>query len=401
MFMAKYKLIIVDDEALVVKGLKETVDWAALDLEVVATATDGNKGLDAIHRYKPDLVISDIRMPIADGLTLSRKLAEEKFDCALIIYSGFSDFEYVSRAMEYGVMRYLLKPIENDLLIQKVREVLAELEVKRENAHAVRKLKTNLPMLQENLTHKLLNDPVGGGAAYKLKELGVEVPKEGVVISCKQLVASENETFAVLYKKVKESLEGFTALGCMSNDEFAVITGLCDVDVIYQSLKILLGALKELRVTVGVSSPYGESQSLTGAYKEAIGYRDGYLFPTVNNLASKGMGGAEAGKTVEAAIRLIEKNYAVKLSVKDAAAKLYVSESHLMHEFKENIGKTFNECLTDYRMIKAKEFLSSGTYRIKEVAYAVGYSDVKYFGQIFKEKVGVSPAEFAETVSRK
>ena len=65
-----------------------------------------------------------------------------------------------------------------------------------------------------------------------------------------------------------------------------------------------------------------------------------------------------------------------------------------MHEFKENVGKTFNECLTEYRIMKAKEFLLKGSYRVNEVAVMVGYQDVKYFGQVFKEMVGMTPSQF-------
>ena len=131
--MAKYKLITIDDEFLVVRGLKETVDWKSLDVEVVATASNGEEGLKQIRLHKPDLVISDIRMPVMGGLSLAQTLAEEEFDCALIIYSGYSDFDYVSTAMEYGVTRYLLKPIDSEVLIEKVREVLQKLEQEREN----------------------------------------------------------------------------------------------------------------------------------------------------------------------------------------------------------------------------------------------------------------------------
>ena len=67
-----------------------------------------------------------------------------------------------------------------------------------------------------------------------------------------------------------------------------------------------------------------------------------------------------------------------------------------MHEFKSQVGKTFNECLTDYRMLKAQEYLIKGEMRISEIAYAVGYGDVRYFGQIFKEYYGCTPSEYAE-----
>lgn len=66
-----------------------------------------------------------------------------------------------------------------------------------------------------------------------------------------------------------------------------------------------------------------------------------------------------------------------------------------MHEFKKELGTTFNECLTKYRILQAKELLSSDSLRINEVARAVGFSDARYFGTVFKEITGVSPGEYA------
>ena len=89
---------------------------------------------------------------------------------------------------------------------------------------------------------------------------------------------------------------------------------------------------------------------------------------------------------------------AEKVTVKWAAEKLFVSESHLMHEFKVETGKTFNDCLKYYRIAKAKELLKQGTMRVNEIAAAVGFSDGRYFGQVFKEQVGVTPSEYAELI---
>lgn len=67
-----------------------------------------------------------------------------------------------------------------------------------------------------------------------------------------------------------------------------------------------------------------------------------------------------------------------------------------MHEFKSQLGKTFNEVLTEYRMQKAQELLIKGDMRVGEVAYAVGYNDVKYFSQVFRDYLGCTPSEFSE-----
>ena len=69
-----------------------------------------------------------------------------------------------------------------------------------------------------------------------------------------------------------------------------------------------------------------------------------------------------------------------------------------MHEFKEETGATFNECLTYYRIAKAKELLAQGKMRINEIAAAVGFADGRYFGQVFKERVGITPSEYIDLI---
>jgi len=92
---------------------------------------------------------------------------------------------------------------------------------------------------------------------------------------------------------------------------------------------------------------------------------------------------------------IAEKRKEKGLTQAEVAGALYVSDSHLMHLFKEDLGKTFNEYLTEYRIAQAKKMLRERKLRVYEVAYAVGYSDVKYFGQVFKKYVGCMPSEYA------
>ena len=85
------------------------------------------------------------------------------------------------------------------------------------------------------------------------------------------------------------------------------------------------------------------------------------------------------------------------MTVSIVADELYVSESYLMHLFKDTLGMTFNECLTNYRIMMAKRLLLKGSYRINEIANLVGYNDVKYFGQVFKKIVGCTPSDFIKS----
>lgn len=126
-----YKMIVVDDEYLVRTGITETIDWNKYDIEIVDTAQNGKVGLEKIELHHPDIIISDIKMPVMDGLQLVEALYERNYDGIIIMLSGYNDFEYAKGTLERGVFKYLLKPIDNDELIDIVVKAREKLKKRR------------------------------------------------------------------------------------------------------------------------------------------------------------------------------------------------------------------------------------------------------------------------------
>ena len=105
-----YKVVLVDDEALIVEGLRKVVDWAGHGCRVVATACDAVSGAAAIREHCPDILFTDIKMPGEDGLTMLAGLKGEFPRMQIAVLTGYRDFEYAQRAIRLGVARFLLKP---------------------------------------------------------------------------------------------------------------------------------------------------------------------------------------------------------------------------------------------------------------------------------------------------
>lgn len=116
-----YKIIVVEDEILVKKGLILTTDWQKYNCEVVGEASNGIEGIDIISRIKPDIVLTDIRMPGMDGLTMIEKAKENGIRTEFIVITGFSEFEYAKKAVKLGVFDFLVKPIEDEDLDNAIR----------------------------------------------------------------------------------------------------------------------------------------------------------------------------------------------------------------------------------------------------------------------------------------
>ena len=118
-------VLIVEDEVYVRKGIVLTVDWAKLGCTVVGEATNGEEGLEAAKRLKPDLIITDIKMPKMDGLTMIRHLREEGVESAIVILTAYSDFSYAQQALRLGAADYLLKPFHDGELEHVVENILS------------------------------------------------------------------------------------------------------------------------------------------------------------------------------------------------------------------------------------------------------------------------------------
>ncbi|MDD3214520.1 MAG: response regulator, partial [Eubacteriales bacterium] len=126
------KVVIVEDNPATVRSLVQTIDWPALDCEVVGTASNGESGQKLILRESPDIVLTDIRMPEKDGLDMISEVRKELPDCKVIIITGYDQFQYASRAIKLAVFDYILKPIDNEEVERAIRRAATMTLRKRE-----------------------------------------------------------------------------------------------------------------------------------------------------------------------------------------------------------------------------------------------------------------------------
>lgn len=123
-----YRVVLVDDERVILNGLTRAVPWADMGCEVVGTAGNGEEGLRLIRALRPDLLLTDIRMPNMDGLSMVAALRSEFPRLQIAVLTAFRDFEYAQTALNLGVCRYLLKPSKLDELYEAIRTMTARLD---------------------------------------------------------------------------------------------------------------------------------------------------------------------------------------------------------------------------------------------------------------------------------
>lgn len=244
-----YKVVIIEDEAIIRKGLIASIDWAAYECVVVGEAKNGKEGLEIIADVKPDIIVLDINMPVMNGLEMIERLPYQIY--SYIVVSGYSEFDYAKKAIRLNVSDYLVKPLDHKQFEKALFQAIEDLEMRR---------------------------------FFLSKE------------------SQQDHDFKIL--EVKEHVDSV-------------------------SLMLILNYIKE--------------------------------------------------------------NYSEKVSMDDLVLVANKSATSINTRFQKHLNMTFNEYLTRYRIQQAIRDIQELKYHMYEIAERVGFNDYKYFTQVFKKMVGVSP----------
>lgn len=209
-----YKLIVVDDEEEVRKGVIRKIDWTSYGFEIAGEAENGKEALEIAEKVVPDVVITDIKMPFMDGMELSEILRDRFPTTKVVILTGFDEFEYARRAIKLNVVEYVLKPISAQELVEvliKVKSRIDEEIAQKEDVQALREhYRRSLPILRDKFLTSLVT------SRLSRKEILEKTRQYGVELEGKRYVAS---ALSVDYNTVSQcSEEVKTTAFCLPDD---------------------------------------------------------------------------------------------------------------------------------------------------------------------------------------
>jgi two-component system response regulator YesN len=159
-----YKVLLVDDERQIRQGLKAKLNWNEHGFVLCGEAADGKEALELIDVLKPDVIITDIRMPIMDGVSLLRSCSTSHPDVQFIVLSGYEEFNYVKAAMQHGASDYLLKPVVRKELASRLDMIRSALDARHKEREEEKQLKQQLDSNLQRLREQFLLQAVRSGA---------------------------------------------------------------------------------------------------------------------------------------------------------------------------------------------------------------------------------------------
>lgn len=346
-------IMIVDDEKLLRKGFSVMTNWSEKGIYVIGEAMNGADALEQIKNMKtrPDVVLSDICMPIMDGVELTRQLKQLYPEIAVIILSGYDDYQYVRDSMKYGASDYLLKATID---IDEIYDALQKIKLRAASPH---ELVQTTDQEENQVIHMDQN---------KIKKhLELQEFDELQEYICILITKNSHLKLSLLHELLR--------------DLFFFIEYTLDV------LGTLTHYMKDKK--------YINSTAITLVkdVPTALEWVNLILCEIARHCTPVDDGHKEIINQVQL---YIEEHFTEPISLSHIADHFYMNKNYLCDLFKAKTQMTINEYITDLRIEKAKAMIRKTTGSLNEISEASGYPNHSYFGKVFRKKTGISPSEY-------
>lgn len=329
-------VFLVDDEKLIRSGMKKLLPWESLGFRIIGEAENGRQALPLIRELTPDLVITDLKMPFCDGITLTGEIKQQLPRTEVIILTGYDEFDYARQAIRMGVFDFLLKPIAPEEL----QASLIRLQQKR----SVRG--TPYPFEEESALLRAFESADGDQASAALDRFFAQL----------QITRPNRDTL-------------YNIIGKLS----------------YELIRSARQKLAVLTVPSPTLSPQADEAELRDALEM-------YIRQCLQEQES-----LRSSELVQRIIQYLEENYAQNITLSSLEDAFFFNASYISRVFKQKTGKNYSDYLLGIRLEHAKELLRNSSHSIAYISDTTGFGNSKYFSKIFKEKVGMQPVQYRKS----
>ena len=331
-------VFIVDDEMLIRDGMKKLLKWEENGFMICGEAANGRDALQAILNCKPDVVLTDLRMPTMDGLALTAALREQMPSVEVVIITGYDEFEYAKEAVRNGVFDYQLKPVSQSDLLDTMQRLKKKI-LSRSIAY---------PFAQEDQILRAIRENDG--------DVGVQA-LDDMFASFESAMARPAEVYRICSKILTE------------------------VDLTYKAVygPKALAVKPELFKEAAVE----EMEEIMREYLAKI-----FHFGSSDS----------SDLLVEKLKRYLECHYQENVSLKMLEDEFFFNASYISRIFKLKTGENYSDYLIRLRICRAKELLETSHYSIRQISEMVGFGSSKYFSKVFKDMEGVQPIIYRNEV---
>jgi two-component system response regulator YesN len=340
-------ILIVDDEAPIKRSLMKIIEKELQQLRVVSMADNGLEALGKIEELLPDLVISDVRMPVMDGMQLSRAIRARGYQTEIVMVSGYNEYAYLREALQQGVTDYLLKPVDPHEVALTLRRVYQKHENKlkervemqtwlADRKSSIRKLAESVWFLHENHVWEhvdALEDSLG-----------------------REPDAARSSEYAMQWLTLVNAEFKQLSDGKLGMEQYPEFQEMAKSANFGQHIRKLLNeSMEDIR--------------------------------KIRNWGSH--------RSIRNALDYIQDHYGNEtLSLGEISDAVGMSATYFSKCFRQEMGISCIQYITRLRMEKAVELLANPSFKVYEVAHAIGFSEYAHFAKVFKKTFDFSPSEY-------
>lgn len=342
------KALIVDDDKYVWMGLKNLIPWADIDFAEVLWADNGASAYKIAMNTQPDLIITDVKMPVMNGIELCKKISETSLETYIIMLSAYDEFEFARAALKLNVKDYILKPLDEENLAQLISKIQLMAAENKQKQH-----------FQNILYNKDLSNRI----STSLNEANVE--------DISNFFHHDLPAMNLKYTEHKHCC-------------------LFLIDLLFNHLQIVNFSFNEK-----INKQRNDAVLYITSSKDKIDMSNYVYDLYMDIIKSTPAKHPDSNLLVDEMCLYIEKNYPdPELSVAKIAQDMHIAVGYASSLFKKHKGVNLNNYLNGLRIQKACMLLENTPMKVSTVGQMVGITDPNYFPKIFKKIKGVSPKEY-------
>ncbi len=398
------KILIADDDEIIRKTFIEKIPWEENGYEVVGAAQNGQQAYEMALYTCPDIVLTDIEMPLMSGLELAEKLGEVLENCRIIFLTAYDSFDYAREALRLHACEYILKNSQEEEILKAVAQAAGEIRIRDRNVHL-----TNLgkELLEKNRMVKLLQDNVTEEECLSIcRDMNIDVERfqyqvmvlkageeKETSIRPSESIGIEDELKTLLENYLGKRKIRYWASGWNQYQVVFIETEKQkDIDIltIVEELTDQLGERLPFNVIAGMGRMCNEKVDFSGSFDDAV-------FAVNDDSQGRVRFYRELGqsKFIRDIREYIQKNYAdPELNLNKLSEQVYLTPTYISSLFKRYMNGNFKEYLVRMRMKEACRLLKTTDLKSYEISEMVGYPNPQYFSVLFKKFTGETPTAY-------
>lgn len=402
------KLVIAEDAAFEREGLVQSIPWNELGITVVGAAEDGAHAWELIKQHGPDIILTDIKMPIMDGIELSKAVNQHYPLTKIVFISGHEDFNFAMEAIKSKVMAYILKPYTFHELTDTIRKVALLCTEEKRRDEQMRRIQTKFdetrPFFEEKLLQDIIHERIRDERTLneRLEYYGLYFDKPAYAVLLISFEAADTMNELALgdgaYLIRNRPGEQIVLL----NNEEALLYNRYQLEAIASKLQAAASAQLQTEAAIFISRPFTQLLNLAYGCKEVLeaqkrlpgaGRERPVFYDDLSSMDSMG----RLDRIVSDVKRIIQSRYMDNsITLNDIANEVFMSPNYLNSLFKKATGKNINKYLIDVRITAAMDLLLKPDATVNRVAEKVGYRNVAHFSTLFKKQSGMTPLEYRD-----